>query len=61
VLLVPPKSHPAVTSLGDAKAAGNTSEDDVEEQLLSMLASGESLTNVPLPDVPPPDVALPES
>jgi hypothetical protein len=40
----------------EAEAAGNTSEVDVEQQLLIDSAGGDSL-----PDVTLPDVALPEA
>ena len=51
----------AVPSLRQAEAAGNTSDVDVDQQLLGKSAGGDSLLNVPLPDVPLPDVHLPEA
>jgi len=47
--LVPPqKPHPAVPTLQEAEAAGNTSYVDVDQQLLCESAGGDSLHNVPL-------------
>jgi hypothetical protein len=45
----------AVPTLREAEAAGNTSDVDVDQQLLIESAGGDSLPNVPLPDVPLPD------
>ena len=44
----------------EAEAAGNTSDLDVNQQLLIESAGGNSLSNVPLPDVPLPDGPLPD-
>jgi len=53
------KPHPAVPTLRVAVAAGNTSDMDVDRQLLIEWAGCNSLADIPLPDVPFPDVALP--
>ena len=58
--MTPRKPRPAGPTLGEAEAAGNTSHDDVEQQLLSELVGGDSLLDVTLPDVPHPDVPLPD-
>jgi len=50
------KPFPAVPSLQQAEAAGNTLDLDADQQLLIESAGGDSL-----PDVPPPDVPLPEA
>jgi len=50
----------AVPPLRDAEAAGNTSDVDVEQQLLIESAGGDSLSDVSPPDVPLPDVPLPD-
>jgi len=52
------KPRPAVPSLRQAEAAGNTSGVDVDQQLLGESAGGDSLPDVPLPDDPLPDVPL---
>jgi len=49
------KPRQAAPTLGAAEAAGNTSDVDVDQQLLSTSAGGDSLPNVPLPDVPLPE------
>jgi len=54
-----------VPTLGEAEAASNTSDVDVNQELLIESAGGNSLSdgplrNVPLPDVPLPDVPLPD-
>jgi len=54
--LTPPIPRPAKPTQRKAEAAGNSSDVDVEQQLLDESAGGDNLTNVPLPDVPPPDV-----
>jgi len=54
------KPRPAVPTLREAEAAGNTSDGDVNQQLLIESAGGDSLSDVPLPDVPLPDVPLPD-
>jgi hypothetical protein len=50
-----------VPSLRDAEAAGNTSDVDMDQHLLSESAGGDSLHDDPLPDVPQPDVPHPEA
>jgi hypothetical protein len=55
-----------VPTLREAEAAGNTSDGDVDQQLLIDSAGGDNLPDVPLPngphpDVAPPDVLLPEA
>jgi len=58
--IVTPQNHrPAVPTLREAGAAGNTSDEDVDQQLLAGLAGGHSLADVPLHHVPLPDVPLP--
>jgi hypothetical protein len=57
-LVRPQKPRPAAPTLREAEAAGNTSDVDVEQQLLGELAGGNSLPIVPLSDVPLPDVPL---
>jgi hypothetical protein len=59
-LVTPQKPRPAAPTLREAEAARNTSDVDVEQQLLGESAGGDSLLDVPLPDVPPPDVPLPD-
>ena len=69
--MTPQKRRPAVPTLREAEAAGNTSDVDVDLQLLIESAGGESLhdvtlpdfalPDVPLPDVPLPDVPFPEA
>jgi len=62
-LVTPQKPRPAVPTLRQAEAAGNTSDVDVDvdvdQQLLIESAGGDSLPNVPLPNVPLPE-ARPE-
>jgi len=60
-LVMPQKPRPAVPSLQQAEAARNTSDEDVDQQLLCESAGGDSLPDVPLPDIPLPDVAPPET
>jgi hypothetical protein len=48
-------------TLREAEAAGNTSDVDVEQQLLGESAGGDSHPDVPLPDFPLPDVPFPEA
>ena len=55
-LVTPRKPRPAVPTQRVAEAAGNTSDVDVDQQLLIESAGGDSL-----PDVPLPDVSLPEA
>ena len=58
--MTPQISSPAVLSVGEAEAAGITSDVDVNQQLLIESAGGNSLSDVSLPDVPLPDVPLPD-
>jgi len=58
-LVTPQKRRPAVRSQREAEAAGNTTDLDVDQQLLGNSAGGDCLPKVPLPDVPLPDVPLP--
>jgi len=58
-LVTPQKYHLMVPTMRDAESAGNTSDVDVDQQLLIELAGGDSLPDVPFPDVPLPDVPLP--
>jgi hypothetical protein len=68
-LVTPPTPHPAVPTLRDVEEAGNTSDVDVDQQLLSESAGSDcllkvplsngALADVPVPDVPPPDVPVP--
>jgi len=58
--VTPQKPRPAGPTLGEAAADGNTSDVDVEKQLLGGQAGGDSLPDLPLPDVPLPDVPLPD-
>ena len=58
--MTPQKPRPAAPTLREAEAAGNTSDVDVEQQLLGESAGGDSLPDVPLPDVTLPDVPLPD-
>jgi len=51
----------AVPTLQEADAAGNTSDVDVDQQLLPKSAGGDSFPDIPLPDIPLPDVPLPEA
>jgi hypothetical protein len=55
-LVTPRKPRQAVPTLQKDKAAGNCSVVDEDEQLLSELAGGDSLPDVPLQDVPDPEV-----
>jgi hypothetical protein len=56
----PQKPRPAVPTLQEADAARNTSDVDMDEQLLIDLVGGDSLPNVPLPYVPLPNVPRPK-
>jgi hypothetical protein len=56
----PQKPRPAVPTLREADAAGNSSDVNVTQQLLIESAGVDSLSDVPLPDVPLPDVPLPD-
>jgi len=58
--VTPRKPRPAVPTLREAEAAGNTSDVDVDLLLLGESAGGNSFPDVPLPDVPHPDVPLPD-
>jgi len=49
--VTPHNPHPAEPTLGEAKAIGNTSDVDVDQQLLSELASGNSFPDIPLTDI----------
>ena len=60
-LMTPQKPRPAVPTLREAQAAGNTSDVDVDQQLLGESPGGDSLPDVPLPDIPLPDVPLPDA
>jgi hypothetical protein len=53
------KPGPVAPTRREAEAARNTLGVDVEQQLLSETAGGDSLPYVPLADVPLPDVPLP--
>jgi hypothetical protein len=55
-LVTPQNPRPAVPTQREAEAAGNTSDVDVDQQLLIESAGGDSLPDVPLPDVPLPEV-----
>jgi len=59
-LLTSQKPQPVVPKLQEAEAARNTSDVDVNQQLLIESAGGDSLSDVPLADVPLPDVAFPD-
>ena len=56
--MTPQKPRPAVPTLQEAEAAGNTLDVDVDvnEQLVIKSAGGDSLPDVPVPDVPLPEV-----
>jgi len=58
-LVNPQQPRPAAQILREAEAARNTSDVEVDQQLLSESAGGHSLPNVPLPNVPLPIVPLP--
>jgi hypothetical protein len=57
--VTPQNPHPAVPTLQDAEAAGNTSDVDVDvdvdQQRLIQSPGGDSLSDVPLPNVPLPE------
>jgi hypothetical protein len=57
-VVMPQKPRPAAPTRQEAEAARNTSDFDVEQQILSQSAGGDSLPNVPLPGGPLPDVPL---
>jgi len=50
-LMTPQKPRPAVPTQREAEAAGNTLDVDVDQKLLSESAGGDSLPDVPLPNV----------
>ena len=54
------KPRPVVPTLQEAETAKNSSDADVDQQLLIKSAGGSSLPDVPLPDVPVPE-AYPDS
>jgi len=60
-LVRPQKPRLAVPTLRDAEAAGDSTDLDPYQQLLSETAGGDSLHNVPLPDVPRHYVPHPEA
>ena len=57
---MPQKPRPAAPTLREAEAAGNTSDVDVEQQLLGASGGEDGIPDGPLPDVPLPDVPLPD-
>jgi hypothetical protein len=57
-LVMPQNPRPVAPTLREAEAAGNTSDVDVEQQLLGESAGGDTLPDVRLPDVPLLDVPL---
>jgi len=59
-LLMPRTPLPAAPTLREAEAAGNTSDVDVDQQLLGKSKGGDSLPDVLLPDVPLPDAPHPD-
>ena len=54
------KPRPAAPPLREAEAAGNTLDVDADQQLLGESAGGDSLPDVPLPDVPLLEDSLPD-
>jgi hypothetical protein len=58
--VTPQKPRPAVPTLREAEVGGNTSDMDVNQQLLIESAGADSLSDDPLPDDPLPDVPLPD-
>jgi hypothetical protein len=58
--VTPHKHRPAAPTLRQAEAARNTSDVDVEQQLIGESAGGDGLPDGPLQDVPLPDVPLPD-
>jgi hypothetical protein len=56
----PQKPRPAAPTLQDTEAAENTVDVDVEHLLLGESAGGDSIPDVPLPDLPHLDVLLPD-
>jgi hypothetical protein len=55
-LVTPQKPRPALPTLREVEVAGNTSDVDVNQQLQIESAVGDSHSDVPLPDVPLPEV-----
>ena len=60
-IVKPQKPCPAVPTQRKAETVGNTSDVDVDQQLLIESVGGDSLPDVPLPNVPLPNVPLPEA
>jgi hypothetical protein len=58
--VTPPKPRPVVATRREAVAAENTTDVDVEQQLLGELANGDGVPDGPVPDVPHLDVPLPD-
>jgi hypothetical protein len=56
--VMPQKPRPAVPTQREGEAARNTSDVDVDQQLLIESAGGDSLPDIPLPDVSLPDIPL---
>jgi hypothetical protein len=54
--VTPQKPRPALPTPREAEAAGHTSGVDVDQQLLIELAGGDSLPDVPVSDVPLPEI-----
>jgi len=52
-LVMPQEPRPVVPTQREAEAAGNTSDVDVDQQLLIESAGGDSLPDVPLPEARP--------
>ena len=52
--------RPAVPSRRDADVAGNTSDVNVDQQLLGGSVGGDILPDIPVPNISFPDVPLPE-
>jgi len=59
-LVTPQKPRPAVPTQRGAEAAGNTSDVDVDQQLLIESGGGDSFPDILLPDISLPDVSLPD-
>jgi hypothetical protein len=60
-LVMTQKPRPPVPSLREPVVSGNTSDVNVEQQLLGKSAGGNSLPAVPVPDIPLPNVPLPKA
>jgi hypothetical protein len=54
--VTPQRPRPPVPTLREAEAAGNTLDVDVDQQLWIESAGGDSVSDVPLPDVSRPNV-----